>query len=276
MPAFGTIESITFADHSNPVVTCYSATPCVALDYVWIGGTKTTYDREWQLLNPQPDGLALDANGNPLQFVLKALGSNFPANWQDSAQPVQGLALAGMSQSRFKERMVYIDHKANQYARGVTAVGVPRQRVVIPQDIDYGTSTFDQVSRLAKYELIKTLGPDTYSNGAFQSPYVTPKIGTLTVPLFAQDRTGALVPALQPTDHVTIDSTLNVPYAGDFEINEPMRLRPYTAKPSGSAMAVTPSGGTAILPLTEYIPSAFVDESNLLEAGWQDVPDSDP
>jgi hypothetical protein len=143
----------------------------------------------------------------------------------------------------------------------------------VKQGLDFATSTYDQVSRLCRYERDRALGFDV-------SPYVTPPRLKLHTSMFAKDVNGKLACALQPGDRVTVDNTLSWPYAGDYEILDPLTTHPpaVEAAASSGSLTLSPSqdSGEIEFTLGTYDEGYMYDTSDDLDAGWPSVPGSDP
>ena len=175
----------------------------------------------------------------------------------------------GLLYSRFKDRAPEFNHHRNQYARGAIGVDIPRQRNKVKQEVDFATSTYDQVSRLTRYQRDRALGADAI-------PYITPVSAELVAALFAADADGSgnLAIGIEPGDRITIDDTLSVPYAGDYEV---LTATPQLAGSNpGTGMQRSPVPGNVRLTLGPYNEDFFYTTSNQDEAGWQSVPGSEP
>jgi hypothetical protein len=263
VPTSALVESITCAVSHNPVVTTQASHPYNTGDILSLGGTGTIYDGVWTVYSV-PDA---DAYGNCYSLTLSSKGANYPTS-------VGAGGSIGLLYSRLKERAPQFDHETNQLARGAVGVGLPRQRNRVRVEYDYAISTFDQASRISRFERDLALGPD-------QSPYVTPKAVTLKAALFAADaaESGAVVAQIQCGDHVTLDDTANYAYAGEYAVLDATH-RPYnaTASGSGGSLALTPAadGGEVELTLGPYLPSDAYDTTDPNSAGWSNVPGSDP
>lgn len=256
IPTAATIASISCADHRNPVVTtelphCFSKDDALA-----IGGTDSPYDGTWVIASV-PSGTSVNT------LTLRSKGLNYPAY-------IGAGGKIGLMQSRFKERTVQYHHKANQLARGAIGLNLPRVRNKVKQEMDFSVSTFDQVSRITKYERMRQLGPDT-------TPYVTPPTLALRVPFFSQDANGHLAPAVQPGDHVTVDDTASFPYAGEYEVLDREVVPPSVRNAGGGASRGPDSEpGEIRFTLGNYSDDNFPDSSDDEAASWSSVPGSDP
>jgi hypothetical protein len=260
VPVAALIAGITCADHQNPVVTTEVPHPFNTGDFIHIGGTDTIYDGKWTVYSV-PDGDSVTT------MVLISKGSNYPAS-------VGAGGSVGLLYARFKERAPQFDHEANQLARGAVGVGIPRQRNKINVEYDFAVSTFDQVSRLARFERDKALGID-------QSPYVTPAYLSVTIPEFALDAAGSGNSAAQmlPGCRVTIDDKASFAYQGDYEVvGITIRsLNADTSESEGSiTVSATPDGGEIELTLGPYNETVMYDSTDPNSAGWSNVPGSDP
>lgn len=258
VPAAANITSITCADHKNPVVTTAVAHPFEVGDRIAIGGTGTVYDGEWKIES-------VPAGDSPTTFTMYSRGSNYPAS-------VGAGGSVGLLYSRFKERAPEFWHKQNMMARGAIGVGIPRRRNKVKQVLDFATTTWDQAARLTMYEHDRLLGLD-------RAPYITPKNVKLSVPMFARDAAGNLIAGVQPGDRVTLDDTVNFQYAGDYEVLDPLTVRPpRCANASNGSMVRQPQqdSGQIDLVLGPYDESVMYDASDPAQAGWPDVPGSDP
>jgi len=263
VPTSALVASITCEVSHNPVVTTQAPHPYNTADILSFGGTETIYDGVWTVYSV-PDA---DVNGNCYSLTLTSKGANYPTS-------VGAGGSIGLLYSRLKERAPQFDHENNQLARGAVGVGLPRQRNRVRVEYDYAISTFDQASRISRFERDLALGPD-------QSPYVTPKAVTLKAALFAADAagSGAVVAQIQCGDHVTLDDSANYSYAGEYAVLDATH-RPYnaTATGSGGSLALTAAGdgGEADLTLAPYMPSDDYDTTDPNSAGWSNVPGSDP
>lgn len=258
VPACANIASITCADHGDPVVTTAAAHPLEAGDRIAIGGTDTVYDGEWKVKSV-PDG------SDVTTFTMYSKGSNYPAS-------VGAGGSVGLLYSRFKERAPEFWHKENMMARGSLGVGIARRRNKVKQSLDFATCTWDQSARLTMYERDRLLGLD-------QSPYIAPKCVKFSAPMFARDGAGNLACAIQPGDHVTLDDTVNFQYAGEYEVLEPLVKRPPRCQnASGGSLYRPPDQGSGQIDfvLGPYDESVMYDASDPAQAGWPDVPGSDP
>jgi hypothetical protein len=260
VPACAAIASITCADHSNPELTTEEPHPLDTGDRIAIGGTNTLYDGVWSVLSI-PEGTEITT----AQLVSK--GSNYPAS-------VGAGGSVGLLQSRFKERAPTFAHQNSQYARGAVGVGIPRQLNPLPVSYDFAVATFDQVSRVTRYERDRALGLDV-------SPYVTPPALTFKCPMYALDAAGSgnCAAQIQTGDRITIDPTASWSYQGDYEVLK-KTVRSYTAQPASAgnsiALRAAPDSGVLDLTLGPYNETAMYDYTDPNTAGWSNVPGSDP
>ena len=258
VPAAAAIASITCADHKEPIVTTEEPHPFENGDRIAIGGTSTVYDGNWKIDQ-------VPAGDSPTTFSMISKGSNYPAS-------VGAGGSVGLRYSRFKERAPEFWHKQDMMARGALGVGIARRRNKVKQALDFATSTWDQCARIAAYERDRALGID-------QTPYVLPKNVKLSTSLFARDASGNLAAAVQPGDHVTLDETTNFQYAGEYEVLDPLTVRPpRCANASNGSMERAPAqdSGQIDFVLGPYDESIMYDASDAAQAGWDDVPGSDP
>jgi hypothetical protein len=113
-----------------------------------------------------------------------------------------------------------------------------------------------------------------------RSPYVTPPAVTFRTSMFAIDVNGNLVASVRPGDHVQIDDTASWPYAGDYEVLEPMQIFPPTVESSSNdgslSQSPSSSSGEISFALGQYNEGYMYDTSDDAEAGWPSVPGSDP
>ena len=276
IPACNVIASITNSENGNPLVTTTQPHPFNTGDWVAIGGTNTTYDGQWQVysvpdvINP---GTAQEID--PTQLNLTRKGSNYPLSVGSVG------ASMGLMYSRFKERAPEFWHKANMLARGAVGNGIPRVRNKVKHSLDFATSTYDQVSRIARYERDRALGADvTGTNGQLDAPYVTPPFIKLRTSMFAKDAVGNLACAVEPGDRVTVDKTLSATYAGEYEVLDPKEVQPPSTEAAGNGdtLMLTPSSSSSEIgfALGPYNEAIFYDTSDPLQAGWPSVPGSDP
>jgi hypothetical protein len=275
VPQCNEIASITTSSNGRPELTTTEPHPCIAGDFIAVGGTETTYDGEWMvysvpdIINPgTPDEI------DPTTMVLERKGSNYPAS-------VGAGGGIGLLYSRFSNRTPLFRHKAAELARGAVALGVPRQHNGLKTTIDLATSTYDQVSRVVRYERDRVLGVDTTgTDGKLDAPYVTPPMIRLSTSMFAADASGNLACGIEPGDRVTVDPTLSFPYAGEYEVLDPKVVRPPTVGVSSSSgsLAQTPDAKSQEIDfaLGPYNESIMYDESDTDQAGWPSVPGSDP
>jgi hypothetical protein len=267
VPAAAAIASITCTNQGNPIVTTVAPHCFDASDRIAMGGTGTVYDGTWSV-DSVPDVInpGTPEEVDPTTFTVVRKGANYPTN-------VGAGGAAGLLYSRFKERSPEFWHKANMMARGTIGLNIARQRNKVKQSLDFATSTYDQVSRIARYERDRSLGFD-------QTPYITPARISFKTSMFAQDVNGHLACALQPGDHVTIDDTLSWTYAGDYELLDPLTIHPPSAEvsSSGSSLTVSPAhdSGEIEFTLGTYSEGYMYETSDDDQAGWPSVPGSDP
>jgi hypothetical protein len=272
--ASNTIASITCSSNGRPQVTTTDSHPFNDGDYVSIGATDTTYDSVWQVYSvPDVENSGTPEEVDPTTLVLVRKGSNYPSSVGSGGK-------IGLLSSRFKERAPQFWHKANMWARGSVAIGVPRYRQKASVTIDLGTSTYDQASRICCYERDRALGPDTAgADGTISSNYVTPPQISFSTSMFAKDDAGNLVMEIVCGDHVAIDDTLSVPYAGDYEV-EVKKVSVPTVETSGQngSIALSPAqnSGEVHLTLRPYRTDIFYDSSDSTGCGWDIVPGSEP
>ena len=267
VPLCSYIQSITIGSDGRPLVTTKQPHPFEADDWIALGGTNTTYDGQWEVYSvPAVENEGTPEEVDPTTFELVPKGSNYPNN-------VGAVGGCGLLYSRFKERTPEFWHKNNMLAKGAVGLGIPRQRNKVKQTLDFATMTWDQASRLTMYERDRLLGID-------QTPYVTPPTAKLRTSMFARDIYGNLACAIRPGDHVTIDSTVDFQYAGEYEALEPLIFCPPTASASGSggsiALKADENSGEIEIPLGLYNEAVMYDTSDPLQAGWPSVPGSDP
>jgi hypothetical protein len=274
VPAAAQISSIVITG-GRPVVTTTEPHPFNTGDWLAIGGTDTVYDGEWQVYSvPAVTGIGTPAEVDPTTFTLVAKGDNYPAN-------VGARGSVGLLYSRFKERSPEFWHKANMLARGAVGNGIARQRNKVKVPLDFATSTYDQVSRITRYERDRTLGVDTTgTNGKLDAPYVSPPFLKLRTSLFAKDKFGNLAAAVRVGDHVTVDDTLSFTYAGEYEVLDGHKIFPPTTQvdtQGGSLQRAAMENSAEIeFPLGPYNEAIMYDTSDPTQAGWPSVPGSDP
>jgi hypothetical protein len=267
VPAVATIASITCTNQGNPIVTT-DAPHCLNKgDRTALGGTGTVYDGTWSVYSvPDVENVGTPEEVDPTTFALVRKGANYPTS-------VGSGGAVGLLYSRFKERAPEFWHKNNMLARGAVGLGIARQRNKVKQSLDFVSSTYDQISRISRYERDRSLGLD-------QSPYIIPPTIKFRTSMFAKDVNGELACGIQPGDHVTVDDKLSFTYAGEYEVLEPLTLHPPTteASSSGSGVSLSPSesSGEIEFVLGVYNESYMYDSSDSLQAGWLSVPGSDP
>ena len=273
VPACSQIESIVW-----PNVTTQQPHPFQPGDRIAFGGTGTPYDGgSWlvntvpAVINPgQPDEV------DPSTFTLVSKGENYPFE-------IGAVGSIGLLYSRFSKRTPMFDHAANQLARGAVGLGIARWRERVKQTLDFATCSWDQAARLSMYERDRLLGIDT-TNDAGQlvptNPYITPPRLKFKTSMFAMDVFGNLACAVRPGDRVTLDDTMNFEYAGEYEVLDPLVVATPTcqAGSSGGAIALKPddNSGEMTFALGPYDEDVMYDESDPAQAGWPDVPGSDP
>jgi hypothetical protein len=267
VPECSLIESITCTVSGNPQVTTKKPHPFLAEDRIAIGGTGTVYDSEWQVNTvPAVENVGTVNEVDPTTFTMVSKGSNYPASVGTGGG-------CGLLYSRFKERAPIFEHRANQMARGVVGLGIARRREKVKQALDFATTTWDQASRIVRYERDRLLGID-------QTPYVSPPSVKFRTSMFARDIYGNLVCAVRPGDHVTLDDTTNFQYAGEYEVLEPLSVFVPTAQASGAGgqIALKPqeNSGEIEFALGPYNADIMYDTSDSTQAGWPSVPGSDP
>jgi hypothetical protein len=257
IPSAADVVSISAPDNTNPTVTTLNPHPFAAGDRIVIGGTGTKYDTNWVVATvPNVDAA--------YTMTLISRGSNYPSF-------VGAGGKIGLLYSRFQQRAPEFNHHRNQLAKGAIGLDLPRQRNKVKVTTDFATSTFDQVARISYYQRARALGPDAV-------PYVTPIAAELTAPLFAVDEagSGAVAIEIEPGDHITVDDTLNATYAGEYEV---LTITPQLAGSSansGDSIARPSIAGSVRFTLGPYSDANFFDTSNPDEAGWDDVPGSQP
>jgi hypothetical protein len=267
IPAAATIASITAANQQNPIVTTDEPHPFNANDWIAMGGTGTIYDGEWQVATvPDVIDPGTPEAVYPTTLSLVRKGANYPTS-------VGAGGAMGLLYSRFKNRSVEFWHKTNMLARGALGLGIVRQRNKIKQTLDFATATYDQASRITRYERDRALGID-------QTPYITPAAVTLKLSMFAKDAAGNLAGSIRPGAHVVIDDTASWTYQGDYEVLEPLTITPprVQAESSNGSIALSPDSNSGEIEwkLGPYNEAIMYDSSDDLEAGWPDVPGSDP
>jgi hypothetical protein len=267
VPAAATIASITCTNQGNPVVQTVAPHCFDVGDRIALGGTGTVYDGTWSIDSvPAVENAGTPEEVDPSSFTMVRKGANYPTS-------VGAGGAAGLLYSRFKERSPEFWHKTNMLARGAVGLGISRLRNKVKHPLDFATSTYDQVSRLSRYERDRALGFD-------QTPYVTPARIRLKTSMFAKDLNGALACAVQAGDHVTVDDTLSWTYAGDYEVLDPLTIHPPTVEvsSSGDSLAVTPAhdSGEIEFTLGTYNEGYMYDSSDDVAAGYPSVPGSDP
>jgi len=267
VPAAATIASITSTTEGNPIVTTDAPHPFNKGDRIAIGVTGTVYDGTWPVASvPDVIDSGTPEEVDPTTFTIVRKGANYPTS-------VGSGGAVGLLYSRFKERSPEFWHKTNMLARGAVGLNIARQRNKVKQGLDFATSTYDQVSRLCRYERDRSLGFD-------QTPYVTPAKLKMRTSMFAKDVNGKLACGLQPGDHVTIDDTLSWTYAGEYELLDPLTIHPPSTEISSSdnSLSLTPAqdSGEIEFTLGAYNEGYMYDTSDDLDAGWPSVPGSDP
>ena len=275
VPACNNILSITNPVQGDPTVTTDSIPPTGEPqphpfqqgDAISMGGTGTVYDGEWTvssvpaILNPgTPDEV------DPTTFTIARKGNNYPTT-------VGAGGAVGLLYSRFKERVPEFWHKNNMLARGAKGLNIARQRNKLKDALDFGTSTYDQVSRLCRYERDRNLGFD-------QSAYITPPRFKFRTNFFAKDVNGQLAAGIECGDRVTLDNTFRYPYTADYEVLDNLTKTPPAcelASPNkGLARTPSDSSGLIELMLQPYNEGYMYETSDLTAAGWPSVPDSEP
>jgi hypothetical protein len=265
VPACAQIASIVQGFGGSMTVTTVEGHPCQAGDDIVIGGEGAPYDGYWTVdYVPILTTAQIAAGVQIYTMTLTGKGSNY-------ATPGPAGGYIGLIYSRFKERAPEFQHNANQLARGAIGLGVTRQKKKIPLSLDLSVLTYDQAARILMYERDRALGQDV-------SPYVTPASGTVILPFCAADVNGNLIAAQRPGDRLTLDTTANVPYAGDYEfIDAIIRPTGASALSKGSiSRAAAPNSMEIEIIVRSYDETRFYDSSNNTEAGWEDVPGSDP
>jgi hypothetical protein len=267
VPACAEIAGITAANEQNPIVTTTQPHCLSQGDWIAMGGTGSVYDGTCQVASvPDTLNVGTPEEIDPTTFTIVRKGANYPTN-------VGAGGAVGLLYSRFKNRSVEFWHKNNMIARGAVGLGIPRQRNKIKQALDFATCTYDQASRIARYERDRALGPDV-------SPYVTPAAVSFRLSMFAVDAAGNFAAEVRPGDHIYIDDTTNWAYAGDYEVLEPLMIVPPTVEASGQGGSVSqkPSANSGEIDWTlgPYREDVMYDTSDDAQAGWPSVPGSDP
>jgi hypothetical protein len=256
VPVAAQILSITCPDGRIPLVTTVDLHPFTINDYLVIGGTDTPYDGNWETS-------ATLSDITDYSFRMVSKGSNFPNIGQGGS--------IGLRDTRFMLRAPGFNHDQHQYASGAVGLGIPLQKNPTPVEHDYGTSTFDQASRLAKYERDNSLGANV-------APYIAPRALNFSVPMFARDINGNLAINLRQTDRVTVDDTASFAYQGDYKIAVRGVTPPNAQLRGGASLQHTAAADSGVIEfsLEPYEESAFYDQSDPTEASWDNVPGSDP
>jgi hypothetical protein len=257
IPSAADIASISAPDHTNPTVNTLNPHPFAAGDRIVIGGTNSKYDSNW-VVATVPDYSEVTT------MTLQSRGSNYPSF-------VGAGGKIGLLYSRFKDRAPEFNHHRSQYAKGAIGLGIPRQRNKVKLETDFAVSTYDQVSRISYYQRARALGPDAV-------PYVTPVAAELVAPLFAMDEAGSgnVAIGIEPGDHVTVDDTLSATYAGEYEVLTATKQLAGSSAGADDSIQRSPIPGAVQLTLGPYSDDNFFDTSNPEEAGWEDVPGSQP
>ena len=241
VPACNNILSITNAAQSDPVVTTDSIPPTGTPqphpmevgDWISIGGTGTVYDGEWPVSSvPDVINPGTPEEVFPTTFTIARKGDNYPTN-------VGAVGCCGLIQSRFKERNPEFWHKNNMLAGGAYALNLARQRNKKKDALDFDNSTYDQVSRVSRYERDRNLGFDV-------SPYVAPARVRFKISMFDKDANGNLAAGIETGDVVTLDNTLRYPYAGTYEVLDGLKKTPpqCSIQSSGASLARSPDSGS--------------------------------
>jgi hypothetical protein len=273
VPACSQVQSFVW-----PTVTTVDPHPFQPGDRICFGATDSPMDGGSWLVNTVPDVInpGQPDEVDPVTFTLVSKGENYPF-------ALGAGGYIGLLYSRFSKRTPMFDHQANQFARGAVGLGIARQREKVKQGLDFATCTWDQAARLTMYERDKLLGIDP-TNDAGQivpgSPYIVPPRVKFKTSMFAIDAFGNLACAIRPGDHVTLDNTLNFQYTGEYEALDPLIVTPPGCQASGSggAIAIKPddNSGEIEFSLGPYNEDVMYDESDPTQAGWPDVPGSDP
>lgn len=267
VPAANTIASITNSLQADPIVETESPHCFQQDDWIAIGGTGTVFDGTWKVSSvPAIIDPGTPTEVDPTTFTIARKGDNYPA-------AVGAVGAVGLLYSRFKERTPEFWHKENMLARGAWGLNIARQRNKVKLPLDFATSTYDQVSRICRYERDRGLGFD-------ETPYTTPARIRLKTSMFAKDVNGNLACGIECGDRVTIDSTASWTYQGDYEVIDPLEKTPPTCEvsASGSGLNRAPSadGGEVSFALQSYDEDYMYDTSDSEAAGWPSVPGSFP
>jgi len=257
VPAVANIAGITCADHQNPILETATPHPLAQGDRIAIGGTDTIYDGQWTV-SSVPSGSSVTS------ATLVSKGSNYPAN-------VGAGGSVGLLQARFEKRAPTFMHQSSQMARGPVGIGLPRYLNRVPVTLDLATGTFDQVSRVCRYERDKALGLDV-------TPYVEPVAISLRVPLFASDAagSGAVAAQIEPGDLVTIDEYASFAYQGTYEVLDPDEADYAPSGDPALTFSIDPSSGTKGFTLGPYAGPYMYDATDPNSATYSNVPGSDP
>lgn len=275
VPACNNILSITNVGQADPTVTTDSIPPTgypqphpfVVGDWIAIGGTGTTYDGEWEVSSvPAILDPGMPGEVDPSTFTIARRGSNYPLN-------VGAGGACGLTYSRFKERTPEFWHKNNMLARGAYALSLARQRNKVKDALDFDNCTYDQVSRVSRYERDRNLGFD-------ESPYVAPARMKFKASMFAVDADGNLACGIEVGDVVTLDNTIRWPYAGQYEVVDPLVKFPPQCSVAASGTSLVrspdPESGELTFSLQTYDEAYMYDDSDTDAAGWPSVPGSYP
>ncbi|MGB8887107.1 MAG: hypothetical protein WCC87_10320 [Candidatus Korobacteraceae bacterium] len=278
VPAIGEIASIDFVYPGPPPYTDGQATivtvapnPVSSWDVIEIGGNSNPELNCFWLMNNILD---------PYTFTAQPMSSPMT-----SSQTGTG-GYFGYPQSRFSKRTPELWHETHAVARGQIGPNNPsvQRSKRVPLTLDFASTTWDQQNRLTMYELYRSCGLDP-ANAFLQSlfgwlagsPWDPPVTITVTVWSEAVDDSWNVLKSVMRGQRITIDPSVSVEWAGDYEVME-TTYNPFQGDASqfstegggdpstviGSSVLATPAdqnAGTIVLVLRTYNENVFFDTS---------------
>ncbi len=188
-----------------------------------------------------------DASFNGTVLVADAPTSTTLVVNQTAANATTTNGKIGVNEARYGERAPIVNHEQHQNAVGQTAIGLARVRTAKKLDLDYGNNTGERVRRLLAFQKTRQLGVDGL-------PYVIPKDAYVAVSLLSVDDLDQALLDLKRGDVITVNASVSVEHAGDYELLETTYDLNSTDRDQG---------GMAQLYLKEYVDNAFTDVAPL-------------
>jgi hypothetical protein len=165
----------------------------------------------------------------------------------------------GAENARFAQRApTNMRHRTHQKVTGgPDAPGLTPRLNVVPVEYDMGNSTFDQVMRIMRHEMVRTLGAD---GDNWKAPFT----GSVSAPLDSVDANGVELIKKLCGDVITLDEWASPEYAGDYEIQDIETTTPFG----------TDAGSIKLSLQTKTDPLAYSDVPVEADATYFTVPNA--